>query len=262
MISSTRSLMRSLVGRTAVAVAAVAACGAASALPAFTFNPSAVGLSGSSFSADNLLVSDFASVTYTATGFNESGFLQITGAQLGGSQIATTGLGSTYGLYIAFSATATNALPAGGPISAGTFDTLTYTLYGFNGAGTFTATSAPAPTITLGSGSLSASGTNVFSGTASGTTVTSANATAQLSFAKSVAGSAFFASPASFYGLAQTSFNNTSQTITSSATGFTVTNGGGSVNFLAAPIPEPETYALMLGGLAAVGFVARRRSNG
>ena len=26
-----------------------------------------------------------------------------------------------------------------------------------------------------------------------------------------------------------------------------------------APVPEPETYSLLLGGLAAIGFVARRR---
>jgi hypothetical protein len=31
------------------------------------------------------------------------------------------------------------------------------------------------------------------------------------------------------------------------------------VNFVAAPVPEPSTYALMLAGLGAVGFVARHR---
>nr|WP_316642965.1 FxDxF family PEP-CTERM protein [uncultured Roseateles sp.] len=31
-------------------------------------------------------------------------------------------------------------------------------------------------------------------------------------------------------------------------------------NVTLAPVPEPETYALMLAGLAAVGFIARRRS--
>lgn len=34
------------------------------------------------------------------------------------------------------------------------------------------------------------------------------------------------------------------------------------LNSQLAPVPEPETYALMLAGLAAVGFVARRRKLG
>jgi hypothetical protein len=32
------------------------------------------------------------------------------------------------------------------------------------------------------------------------------------------------------------------------------------VSFVSAPVPEPETYALMLAGLGLVGFVARRRT--
>jgi hypothetical protein len=35
--------------------------------------------------------------------------------------------------------------------------------------------------------------------------------------------------------------------------------GGGSVRYVA-PIPEPETYAIMLAGLVAAGFIAKRRS--
>ena len=46
----------------------------------------------------------------------------------------------------------------------------------------------------------------------------------------------------------------------SNATGgletFFVASGGGGVT---TPIPEPETYALMLAGLGALGFVAKRR---
>ena len=34
----------------------------------------------------------------------------------------------------------------------------------------------------------------------------------------------------------------------------------GSVNIQAQPVPEPESYALMLAGLAAIGLVVRRRS--
>ena len=35
---------------------------------------------------------------------------------------------------------------------------------------------------------------------------------------------------------------------------------GGTVNIQAQPVPEPETYALMLAGLVVVGAIARRRA--
>ena len=46
--------------------------------------------------------------------------------------------------------------------------------------------------------------------------------------------------------------------VTGAATG----TAGGTYNFIASasPVPEPETYALFLAGLAAIGFVARRRA--
>ena len=36
-------------------------------------------------------------------------------------------------------------------------------------------------------------------------------------------------------------------------------SGKGYVGVFAIPVPEPETYAMMLAGLGLMGFVARRR---
>jgi hypothetical protein len=38
----------------------------------------------------------------------------------------------------------------------------------------------------------------------------------------------------------------------------TAASFGGAV-MMAAPVPEPETYGMMLGGLGLLGFLARRR---
>ncbi len=49
---------------------------------------------------------------------------------------------------------------------------------------------------------------------------------------------------------------------TMTVVGNTTVNGGfynAAVNFNSAPIPEPETYAMMLAGLGLMGLVARRR---
>src|SRR3954468_22325811 len=89
--------------RTLVSVALVAAYSTSWALPQFTFTPAAVGLTGAAVTADNLIVSDFARVTFSSpTNFTEQGYLSVTNFQLGGSNITAGGLNSTYSLYFAF----------------------------------------------------------------------------------------------------------------------------------------------------------------
>ena len=71
--------------RTAVGIAMVAACASASAaLAPFTFDPTASLLNGESFKGDNLLISDYSTVTNDgAGGFTDTGFLSISAIQIG-----------------------------------------------------------------------------------------------------------------------------------------------------------------------------------
>jgi len=252
--------------RTLVCAALAAAYSSAWSLPAFTFNPSAVGLTGTSITADNLLLSDFLSVSAVgATGFSETGYLSITGFQLGGANLPDGGLNSTYSLYFSFSGaghltTGTNATDPRTSLTAGVFDTLTYSLIGATGNSTFgfsgtTPTVSSTGTQTLATGSL-VNGTFVTS-PANGNTAFVPSANATVSFSQAAGKEGFF-SPQPFYNVAFTAFTNAVTTVNPGSNGFTVTNGGGNLNF-AAPIPEPETYALMIGGLGIMGWVARRR---
>src|SRR5215216_3718303 len=97
---------RTALKRTLVAMALASAYAGAWALPVFTFTPTAVGLTGASVTADNVLLSDFSAVTFTgATTFSDTGLLSITGFQLGGSNVVAGGLNSTYSLYFQFTGT-------------------------------------------------------------------------------------------------------------------------------------------------------------
>ena len=98
-------------------------------------------------------------------------------------------------------------------------------------------------------------------------------------------------SPDMFNSLTVNSTGSAGQVFTASSLGFPVTNGDQSfnqsvqftalagskitslvfastdnafesANFSITPIPEPETYALMMAGLGVMGFVARRRRKG
>jgi len=258
--------------RLSVLCAALGAAYSASAqvLPPFTLNPagSTPALSGGQVRADNIIVSDFSTVRLTGPSFSDTGFLAVQSFQLGGTTVTAPGLNSTYGLFFEFSGTGsvTAADPSTTP-TFGQFSSLNYTLYGYNGApATFGFDAGNNPTTSVGAASRIALATGSLvpgpNQSSVGTTPQSpsfnAFASANLTFLPTATAGSFFAAPIPFYNVAVASFINNPPQVTPFAGGFRITQGGGSVNFTA-PIPEPETYALFLAGLAAVGWTARRR---
>jgi hypothetical protein len=262
----TKNIAATPVLRTAVALAIATFGSAALAAdpPTFTFDPGAVGLSGSSVTANNILISDYSKVTFTSpTTFTESGYLVMTGFQSATDpKISVPGLG----MYVFFEASGTTvgSDPTTIPTVA-TFTSLTYTLYGYNDVGTasfgFDAGGNAVETATgekvLATGSLLSGGATTLPDLQSDSFY--AFAGASLDFNVDATNAAFFAAPNPFYDTALTTFANTPDTVTPFEGGFFITQGGGKISFQAAVIPEPGTYALMLAGLGVVGFMAQRR---
>ena len=252
--------------RTAVTATALVAAPFAwsQGLPDFTFAPSAAGLTGANVTADNIIISDYSHVVIGGGGsFTDTGYLAVEGFQLDGSAVVAGGLNTTYGLYFEFSGTGTQTTnnPFAVP-NTGSFTTLNYTLYGYTGDAATFGFSGTTPTVSGDTNRVALATGSLVSG-AVGTVPVGGSyspfARANLTFNITPAGTGFFASPQPFYSMVMSAFiNTTSQVNVISPNEFTIFQGGGSVNF-AAPIPEPETYALMLAGLGVVAFVARRR---
>ena len=253
------------------AVALAAAVCMPVAAQTFTADEGVVpGAAANEVNADRISFNYAARIVQTLVGpaydgddpFIESGFLTKASFANGGSAVASqlNGFGSGgYGIYGLFTIDGTAAQEGFG-ITA-TFASATLQLFVDPGqdttlsfvGNTATAGGTTGDDILLANYTLVTGEAHVFGGLANGDFDTILN------LALTPFGQTFFTSPSPFYTLEN--FGGNTQTITGASltSSFVASATGAGTELFLAPIPEPETYALMLAGLGAVGFMARRR---
>lgn len=120
---------------------------------AFTWDPGAVGLAGSAFTADGLVLGDHARVTFSGDGatFVDTGYLPVLGFTLDGRVFTPAGFdaadGTGWGAYIAYSGTGTQRWLAPGVPGRAKFERLGYEIVGHDGRALFSFDADGAPVV-------------------------------------------------------------------------------------------------------------------
>ena len=259
----------SIAGLMAVVCATPAAAGPIT----FTWDPSAVGLGGTSITADNLTTSDYSVITVNPANLSnvtESGYLPITSFNLNGVDTSTGSSPYTLYFHIISTTSTLDGNPATDPHVNGYFTDIQYSLVGNTGTCAFNATTSGPTATCTGTDMILASGDlNTAPGPDNQVNVNfgipSADALVDITAAPGKGG--FFVSPAdigAFNFLADFTNNSSDATLSTNLdTGITtivVKGGGGSVDLLGTPVPEPLTLSLFGAGLAGVAALRRRRS--